>query len=235
MTAVFIGIDGGGTSCRAALAGGDGTVRRTGQERRSQHPDRSRRRYSSYCRSGRGRLCRCWLQDKGVLSSAHVVLGLAGANVEGAANAVAVVQRLPFRALRRRIRRADCRATAPLGDKDGAVAILGNRFSVRVEKRSVGDPHDRRLGVFCRRPGQRGRARPVAPARKPCWRMTSVRQGSALSQRVLDEFGGDPAKPWSPLPMMRCLAPMHRYAPITFEFARKRRCRCRSHRERGSG
>jgi glucosamine kinase len=121
MDQFFIGIDGGGTSCRAALAGPDGTVLGRGGSGAANiltDVDGSVRHIVEAATAA----CKDAGHDRDLLASCSVVMGLAGANVE--ATVAAVIRRLPFR---------ECAVESDaliavngaLGDRDGAVAILG--------------------------------------------------------------------------------------------------------------
>ncbi|MFB9953098.1 BadF/BadG/BcrA/BcrD ATPase family protein [Rhizobium puerariae] len=120
MTEYFIGIDGGGTSCRAALADGNGTVLGRGKSGASNiltDPDNALKHIAEAASLA--------FEAAGLrprLSSASATLGLAGNNVGDAVSYVTA--RLPFR-------QADIVSDGvialqgAIGDQDGAIGIVG--------------------------------------------------------------------------------------------------------------
>ncbi|WP_419911468.1 BadF/BadG/BcrA/BcrD ATPase family protein [Hoeflea sp.] len=212
MTAIFIGIDGGGTSCRAALADGDGTVvgrGRSGAANILTDPDGGIRHIVEAAEAA----CADAGIDKDLLVHANVVLGLAGANVDGTVSAT--VERLPFGQC---VVESDAliAALGALGEKDGAAAMLGTG-SVFASKngRSV-----RTIGGWGFYVGDQGSGAVLGRSllQETLLAHDRVRTGSALTQRVLEDFDGDPAKlvafAHDALP-----GAYARYAPIAFEFA----------------
>lgn len=120
MVGYFIGIDGGGTSCRAALADGDGAVLGRGKSGASNiltDPDTALKHIAEAARLA--------FEEAALepdLSSASAILGLAGNNVGDAVNYVQA--RLPFR-------QSDVVSDGvialqgAIGDEDGAIGIVG--------------------------------------------------------------------------------------------------------------
>ena len=121
MSQFFIGIDGGGSSCRAALAGPDGIVKGRGASGAANiltDMDSGVRHIVEAATAA----CVDAGHDKALLPSCDAVLGLAGANVESTVGVV--IRRLPFR---NSVVESDAliAVNGALGDRDGAVAILG--------------------------------------------------------------------------------------------------------------
>lgn len=120
MAAFFLGIDGGGTSCRAALSDESGRLVGRGKSGAANiltDPDGALKNIVSS--AGRA------FEDAGIephFSSVHAVLGHAGANVGAAVDYIA--RRLPF--LQAQIVSDGLIALqGALGNEDGAIAILG--------------------------------------------------------------------------------------------------------------
>lgn len=121
MSQFFVGIDGGGTSCRAALAGPDGAVKGRGASGAANiltDLDNGVRHIIEAATAA----CLDAGHDKNLLPACSAVLGLAGANVESTVSAVK--RCLPFR---NSVIENDAliAVNGALGDSDGAVAILG--------------------------------------------------------------------------------------------------------------
>lgn len=120
MPEYFIGIDGGGTSCRAALADGNGTIIGRGKSGASNiltDPDNALRHIAEAANLA--------FQDAGIapdLSSASAILGLAGDNVGDAVNYVRA--RLPFRQSNI-VSDGVIALQGAIGDEDGAIGITG--------------------------------------------------------------------------------------------------------------
>ena len=212
MTAYFIGIDGGGTSCRAALAAGDGTVLGRGKSGAANiltDPEGGLRHIIEAAEKA----CKDAGLDKGVFGSCHVVLGLAGANVEK--TVATVLKGLPF---------GECAVESDaliavlgaLGEEDGAAAILGTGsvFGAKNGK-SV-----RTIGGWGFVVGDQGSGAVLGRRlmQETLLAHDGVRAASPVTGKVLDDFGNDPRKL---VAFAHEVAPggFARYAPVVFEFA----------------
>ncbi|WP_136656560.1 BadF/BadG/BcrA/BcrD ATPase family protein [Nitratireductor sp. XY-223] len=214
MAAYFIGIDGGGTNCRAALAGGDGTVLgkgRSGAANILTDPESGIRHIIEAAQAA----CGDAGLDAAVLPTCHVLLGLAGANVEK--TVAMVLERLPF---------GRC-AVEPdaliavhgaLGAEDGAVAILGTG-SVFAAKRGA-TVHT--IGGWGFVVGDQGSGAVLGRSlmQEALLAHDGIRPQTALTGKLLADFDNDPR---------RLVAFAHeslpgafaRFAPVVFEYADK--------------
>lgn len=124
---VFLGLDGGGTGCRAALADAEGRIlgRAEGGPANIVTDPRSARAAILGCAAGAA------AQAGLTLDGVTAVFGLAGANVTGAAEALD----LPFPA--RIVTDAEIAVAGALGPRDGIVALIGTGsvFAARRGKR----------------------------------------------------------------------------------------------------
>ena len=213
MAKFFIGIDGGGTSCRAALADGDGRVLgkgRSGAANVLTDVDGAVRHIVEATSDA----FRAADLDPSLLSEAAALCGLAGANVE---TTVATAQRkLPF---------AHCAietdaliaAHGALADNDGAVAILGTG-SVFAQKR--GD-QVRTIGGWGFVVGDQGAGAALGRSllREALLAHDAVRAGSEATRRVLADFDNDPRR-LSAFAQSSVPGDFARYAPLVFELAK---------------
>ncbi|MEX3009837.1 BadF/BadG/BcrA/BcrD ATPase family protein [Hoeflea sp. TYP-13] len=212
MTEFFIGIDGGGTSCRAALASADGTVLGRGGSGAANiltDLDGGVRHIVEAARAA--------CVDAGVgndaLSSCNVLLGLAGANVE--ATVGAVMGRLPFR---RCAVESDALIAVhgALGDQDGAVAILGTGSVFATKTGGV----VRTIGGWGFVVGDQGSGAVLGRSlmQEALLAYDGVRPGTAATDLVLRDFDNDPQKlvafAHGSLP-----GAFARYAPAVFRLA----------------
>lgn len=184
----FIGIDGGGTSCRAAVATADGAVVGTARSGAANILTDIDGALHNIVKAARGAYVDAGLDPDGI-SAARVLLGLAGSNVGDVAERL--LERLPFR-------RAEIVSDGLIalegafGEEDGAIAILGT-------------------GTFylCRRAGglrafggwgfivadQGSGARLGHALLQECLLVSDgIRPGSALTEEVLAEFGHEPSR-----------------------------------------
>jgi glucosamine kinase len=213
MTGYIIGIDGGGTSCRAALADACGTVigrARSGASNILTDPDTALRHIVEAAELA--------FEDAGLkpdLTSAAAILGLAGNNVGDAVGYVRA--RLPFRTSEI-VSDGVIALQGAIGDDDGAIGIVGTGtvYIIRQNGRyksvagwgfQVGDlGGGARLGQLV--------------LQETLLAFDGIRPMTPLSQAILTEFDGNPelivdfarlAKPGA----------FGRYAPKVFEFAGK--------------
>ncbi|MDA4844569.1 BadF/BadG/BcrA/BcrD ATPase family protein [Hoeflea poritis] len=214
MTAYFIGIDGGGTSCRAALAAGDGTVLGRGKSGAANiltDPEGGLRHIIEAAEKA----CEEAGLETTVFGSCHVVLGLAGANVE---KTVATVRkRLPF---------GNCAVESDaliavhgaLGTQDGAAAILGTGSVFGAKK----GHRVRTIGGWGFLVGDQGSGAVLGRRlmQEALLAHDGVRAASPVTGKLLDAFDKDPRKL---VAFAHDAAPgdFARYAPIVFEFAHK--------------
>ncbi len=212
MTEFFIGIDGGGTSCRAALATADGAVMGEGTSGAANiltDVDGATR----HIVEAAGKACRAAGIDPAILSSASAVLGLAGANV--ATTAAAMQRQLPFA---RSAVETDALIAAhgALGDGDGAIAILGTG-SVFAQKR--GDIV-RTVGGWGFVVGDQGAGAALGRIllREALLVHDGVREGSPLTARAMSDFDNDP-RAVSAFAYEAVPGQFARYAPLVFEYA----------------
>lgn len=214
MPEFIVGIDGGGTSCRAAVGAADGRILGRGKSGAANiltDPDNA---LANIAAAARAAFVEAGL-DPDSLSSASAVLGLAGNNVGDAVNYV--MARLPF--AHSAIESDGLIALqGALGDEDGAIAILGtgtiylSRLAGEVRFTggwgfAIGDlGSGARLGQAALQEGLLVHDRVHPP--------------SALADAVLAEFGNDPGRA---VDFARLARPgdFGRYAPKVFEFADK--------------
>ncbi len=117
----LIGVDGGGTSCRAAVASPDGAILGKGEAGSSNITTNLDGAADNIMAAIRAALSSAGISDD-VLPDCAAVLGLAGANVGDFAKRLA--ERLPF-ALKDIESDATIALQGALADGDGAIAILG--------------------------------------------------------------------------------------------------------------
>ncbi|KRW95042.1 BadF/BadG/BcrA/BcrD ATPase family protein [Paracoccus sp. MKU1] len=124
----FLGIDGGGTGCRAAIADGSGRIIGQGAAGPANISVETEGACANILAAARAAL-----QDagQGHLDELTAVLGLAGANVTAAARSLRAM--LPFRRTRI-VTDAVTAATGALGGGDGIVAAMGTGsvFAVQI-------------------------------------------------------------------------------------------------------
>ncbi len=212
MSGFFIGIDGGGTGCRAAIADANGLVLGEGRSGAANIvTDMDGAVHHVMEAAVRG------FEAAGIdpleLSQSSAVLGLAGANLDTTVSAVQV--RMPF---------AQCSvetdaliaAHGALADRDGAVAILGTG-SVFARKR--GDTVHT-IGGWGFVVGDQGAGATLGRSLlyEALLAHDRVRPGSEVTSRVLSEFGNDP-KAVSAFAQAATPGDFARYAPIIFDAA----------------
>jgi glucosamine kinase len=208
----FIGIDGGGTSCRAAVATADGVVigmAKAGSANILTDLDGA---LANIVSASRAAFANAGL-DPETYSSACTLLGLAGSNVEGVTERL--MARLPFR--RSEVVSDGLIALqGAFGNDDGAIAIIGTGtayLSRRAGKlRSFGG-----WGFVVADQGSG--ARLGHALLQECLLVSDgVRPGSDLTADVLKEFGDEPSRI---VAFARYAAPSDfgRYSPKVFAAA----------------
>ena len=183
---LVIGIDGGGTNCRAALATRAGEIigrGRSGPSNIMTDLDGARASIEAAARlaladSGR---------DPALLATVPAVLGLAGTNVGGYKQQL--LQGLPFA---ESVVESDALIAleGALGDEDGAIAILGTG-SIFMARRA-GAYHT--IGGWGFMLSDLGGGARIGRdlLQETLLANDDIRPGSPLTDRVLDRFGGDP-------------------------------------------
>jgi glucosamine kinase len=211
MTAYFIGIDGGGTSCRAALADATGKVLGRGKSGASNiltDPDTALKHIEEAARLA--------FEEAGLapdLSNTSAILGLAGNNVGDAVNYVKA--RLPFQ-------QSDIVSDGvialqgAIGDEDGAIGIVGTG-TVYIVRRN-GELHSiAGWGFQVSDLGSGARLGQLA-LQESLLAYDGMRPMTRLAEAILREFDGDPEKV---VAFARQAKPgdFGRYTPKVFEFA----------------
>lgn len=213
MADYFIGIDGGGTSCRAALADGNGTILGRGKSGASNiltDPDTALKHIAEAARLA--------FEEAGItpdLPSAPAVLGLAGNNVGDAVNYVQA--RLPFKQSEI-VSDGVIALQGAIGDEDGAIGIVGTG-TVYIAR------HDGELhsiagwGFQVSDLGSGARLGQLA-LQESLLAYDAIRPITGLSKAILAEFGNNPE---NVVDFARLAKPgdYGRYTPKVFEFARQ--------------
>ena len=153
MTEFFIGVDGGGTGCRAVVAGSDGAILGSGRSGSANIVTDPQTALINVIAAVDNAFDDAGL-DKAHYANSHAVLGLAGGNVEGAG--VPIERGLPF-------------AHSDV-EFDGVIALQGRHSWNRSGLYHAAErphPFGRRLGVSLGRPRQRRAARSKPAAGKP--------------------------------------------------------------------
>jgi glucosamine kinase len=185
---LVLGIDGGGTGCRAALAAMSGRVLgrgRGGPANIRTDFEGSRRNIleaveQAFAAAGR---------EPALIASTDAVLGLAGANVGDYRARLKAM--LPFR---RSVVESDAEISleGALGSHDGAIAALGTGsvYLSRIAGRL------RRIGGWGFMVGDLGSGARIGRdlLQEALLAHDGVHQGSALTESVLGRFGGDPGE-----------------------------------------
>lgn len=212
MTEFFIGVDGGGTGCRALVATADGRILGRGTSGSANivtDPDLALR---SILDAVAQAFAEAGLSQTDYASS-HAVLGLAGGNVEGAG--LPVARQLPFA-------HSDVEfdgliaLQGALGDDDGAVAILGTGTSYIVRQNGRVNS----LGGWGFPISDLGSgARIGQSVLQECLLVHDhIRRATALTTTLLDQFDNRPDRL---VEFARTAAPRDfgGYAPLVFKFA----------------
>jgi len=213
MAAYFIGIDGGGTSCRAALSDGNGTVLGRGKSGASNiltDPDTA---LNHIAEAARLAFIEAGLEPD--LSSASAVLGLAGNNVGDAVSYVKA--RLAFK-------QSDIVSDGVIalqgavGDADGAIGIVGTG-TVYIARQD-GKLHSvAGWGFQVSDLGSGARLGQLA-LQESLLAYDNIHPMTGLSRAILAEFGDNPE---AVVDFARLAKPgdFGRHTPKVFEFARQ--------------
>ncbi|MBX9456532.1 MAG: N-acetylglucosamine kinase [Rhizobium sp.] len=184
----LIGIDGGGTSCRAAVATADGAiigVARSGAANILTNLDGA---LDSITHAAKAAFAEAGL-DPDAFSTAPAVLGLAGSNVEGVTERL--MARLPFR--RSEVVSDGLIALqGAFGDEDGAIAIIGTGTAYLCRRAG----RLRAFGGWGFAVADQGSGARLGQALlQECLLVSDgVRPGSQLTADVLSEFGDEPSR-----------------------------------------
>lgn len=127
---LYLGVDGGGTGCRAALADDGGRVIGQGSAGPANIASDRAGALGNILAASRSALSAAGL-DEGTLPSLHAGLGLAGANSRGSVEALRAA--LPFARVRIETD-AVAAAKGALGDRDGIVAAVGTGSVYAVQR-----------------------------------------------------------------------------------------------------
>lgn len=186
MTAYMIGIDGGGTSCRAAVADKQGHIlgrARSGAANILTDPDMALSHILEAVRLA--------FEDAGLdsraIADAKAVLGVAGNNVGDAVSYIR--ERLPF-ASADIVSDALIALQGALGDRDGAVAILGTG-TIYMQRLADKISH---IGGWGFAVGDHGSGARLGHAllQESLLAFDGIHPASPLTDTVLAEFSGDP-------------------------------------------
>lgn len=214
MTDYILGIDGGGTSCRAAVARPDGTVLGRGKSGAANILTDPNNAIISITEAARAAYREAGL-DEAAINGASAFLGLAGTNVGDLTRYVH--DRLPFR-------HTDIDSDGlialqgAIGDKDGAVAILGTGSIYMARK----DDTVRYIGGWGFTVGDLGGGARLGHAllQEALLAHDGVHPRSGVTDAILEEFKGDPR---GIVEFARLSKPgdFGRFAPLLFDHARR--------------
>ena len=212
MTDHILGIDGGGTSCRAAVARPDGTILGRGRSGAANILTDPNNAIVSITEAAKAAYREAGL-DEAAIGGASAFLGLAGTNVGDLTRYVH--DRLPFR-------RTDIDSDGlialqgAIGDRDGAVAILGTG-SIYMGRRN---DTVRYIGGWGFTVGDLGGGARLGHAllQEALLAHDRVHPRSTVTDAVLDEFKGDPR---GVVEFARLSKPgdFGRFAPLLFDHA----------------
>jgi glucosamine kinase len=208
----FIGIDGGGTSCRAALATADGVVIGMAKSGSSNILTDLDGALVHIVDASKGAFANAGL-DPDAYGSAHALLGLAGSNVEGVTERL--MTKLPFRRSEV-VTDGVIALQGAFGHEDGAIAIIGTGTAYLCR----GAGQIRTFGGWGFVVADQGSGARLGQALlQECLLVSDcVRPGSDLTADVLREFGDEPSRI---VAFARYAAPADfgRYAPKIFAAA----------------
>jgi glucosamine kinase len=212
MTSYLIGIDGGGTSCRAAVAGLDGRILGRGKSGAANILTDPETALQNIADAARAAFKEAGL-DPGGIAAARAILGVAGHNVGDAVHYVK--RRLPFAA-------AEIESDGlialqgALGDKDGAVAILGTG-TIYIARQGDRVSY---IGGWGFTIGDHGSGARIGHAllQESLLAYDGIHEASPVTDSVLSEFNNDPR---DVVDFARLAKPgeFGRYAPRIFDYA----------------
>ncbi|WP_026622372.1 glucosamine kinase [Ensifer sp. WSM1721] len=214
MTFYLIGIDGGGTSCRAAVALPDGRILGRGKAGAANILTDPETALQNITDAARAAFEDAGLDPAGITAS-RAILGVAGHNVGDAVHYVK--RRLPFAV-------ADIESDGlialqgALGDKDGAVAILGTG-TIYIAREGDAVSY---IGGWGFTIGDHGSGARIGHAllQESLLSYDGIHEGSAVTDSVLSEFNNDPR---DVVDFARLAKPgeFGRYAPRVFDHAER--------------
>ena len=214
MTDYILGIDGGGTSCRAAVARPDGIILGRGKSGAANILTDPNNAIISITEAAKAAYREAGL-DEAAVNGASAFLGLAGTNVGDLTRYVH--DRLPFR-------HTDIDSDGlialqgAIGDEDGAVAILGTGSIYMARK----DDTVRYIGGWGFTIGDLGGGARLGHAllQEALLAHDGVHPRTGVTDAILEEFKGDPR---GVVEFARLSKPgdFGRFAPLVFEHARR--------------
>ena len=214
MVDLYLGIDGGGTSCRAALANRAGQIigrAKNGAANILTDMDGALQHILE-CSEGA-------LKDAGIspehLPNVHTVLGLAGTDIGD--HSAQLLRRLPFKNATVELD-STVALEGALGSGDGAIAILGTG-SVFVARRGT---QLTRVGGWGFMVGDLGSGARIGRAllQETLLAHDKVHSSSEITDAVLSEFQNDPRRLVEFAHMSKPGA-FGRFAPLVFEYAKR--------------
>lgn len=184
----FIGIDGGGTSCRAAVATADGAIIGMGRSGSSNILTDMDGALVNIVAASKAAFADAGL-DPETYSSAAALLGLAGSNVEGVTERLTA--KLPFRHAGV-VTDGLIALQGAFGHDDGAIAIIGTGTAYLCRRAG----HIRTFGGWGFVVADQGSGARLGQALlQECLLVSdTVRPGSDLTSGILAEFGGEPSR-----------------------------------------
>lgn len=211
MQRYLVGIDGGGTSCRAAVADATGRILGRGKSGASNIMTAPDTAIANLTSAAKAAFIDAGL-DAALVESAQAYLGLAGNHVE---NTVAyVMPRLPFH---QSIIESDglIALQGALGDGDGAVAILGTG-TIYIARTRADIHYVGGWGYHLGDLGSGGRLGQMA-LQESLLAYDGISPRTAMTRALLDDFSNEPRKM---VAFSQAAKPgdYGRYAPRVFEF-----------------
>lgn len=184
----FIGIDGGGTSCRAAVAAADGAVLGSAKVGAANILTDVDGALDNIVAAAKAAFANAGL-DPDAYASASALLGLAGANVEGVTERL--IAKLPFRRSEV-VTDAEIALQGAFGHDDGAIAIIGTGTAYLSRKNGK----LRHFGGWGFVVADQGSGARLGQALlQECLLVSDgIRPGSNLTSEVLKEFGDEPSR-----------------------------------------
>ena len=184
----FIGIDGGGTSCRAAVARADGAVLGSAKVGAANILTDLDGALDNIVAAAKAAFANAGI-DPDTYTSANALLGLAGSNVEGVTERL--MAKLPFRRSQV-VTDAHIALQGAFGHDDGAIAIIGTGTAYLSRR----DGKLRHFGGWGFVVADQGSGARLGHALlQECLLVADgVRSGSDLTAEILREFGNEPSR-----------------------------------------
>ncbi|NRP72201.1 Glucosamine kinase GspK [Ensifer psoraleae] len=214
MTFYLIGIDGGGTSCRAAVAAPDGRILGRGKSGAANILTDPETALANIAGASRAAFEDAGLDPAGI-ANASAIVGVAGHNVGDAVHYVK--RRLPF-AVAEIESDGLIALQGALGGKDGAVAILGTG-TIYIARNGEAVSY---VGGWGFTIGDHGSGARIGHAllQESLLAFDGIHEGSPVTDSVMAEFNNDPR---DVVDFARLAKPgeFGRYAPRVFEHAER--------------